>query len=364
MVYRFVISLLISLGFCSAATSAYVQTSPTPTAFDVVSTNWAAGDDVSLQVPIGFTFNFNGTNYTSVFMGSNGILTFTAGTSTYVNTVLTDASTSPADLIAPYWEDLYVPGGGTITYGTIGAAPNRKFVVSWNAVQVYSAATITCTFQVVLGEDQSIRFRYSASSVGCNGAGGAGSNGATIGVRESLSSMSQYSYNTAFTAPLELLYNRTSVINFQKTATLICDPINGVTNPKSIPGAITRWTLTVRNSGSASATLGPVLDALSANTTFDPNLVAGASAAACKSASPGVPQSATGRGFQISLTGGTRTGFPKFLTSSSDADGATFTGPSTVSLDFSTALPAATGYTAGELKAGEAVTIYFNTVVN
>ena len=68
----------------------------------------------------------------------------------------------------------------------------------------------------------------------------------------------------------------TATLSVAKTATLICDPFNGTTNPKNIPGAIVRWTITITNTGAASATLNTVTDAISATTTFDANLVTGA----------------------------------------------------------------------------------------
>ena len=155
------------------------------------------------------------------------------------------------------------------------------------------------------------------------------------------------------------------ILSVSKTVTLICDPLNGTTNPKNIPGSISRWTVTITNTGGASATLGQVADALSGSTTFDPNLVVGGSAATCTSTvPPGVPQGAAGTGFNISLAGSSRAGFPKFLTNAADGDGGTFTAPNSVLIDYSTALPAVAGYTAGELKAGESVIVYFNAVVN
>ena len=47
-----------------------------------------------------------------------------------------------------------------------------------------------------------------------------------------------------------------AALSVTKIATLICDPFNGMTNPKHIPGAIVRWTITITNTGAASATLG------------------------------------------------------------------------------------------------------------
>ena len=71
-----------------------------------------------------------------------------------------------------------------------------------------------------------------------------------------------------------------AALSVAKISTLICDPFNGTTNPKHIPGAIVRWTITITNTGAASASLSTVADAINALTTFDANLVTGAGGAA------------------------------------------------------------------------------------
>lgn len=159
-----------------------------------------------------------------------------------------------------------------------------------------------------------------------------------------------------------------AIISVSKTATLICDPFNGTTNPKNIPGAIVRWTITVSNGGTAgaSATLDQVTDALDPNTLHDPNLVlgTGAPAATTCSSATGTPESAAGRGFQIEYSvaralGGTG-GY--MTTSAADTDGASITGQN-VTIDFAEALPAGGTYADGELKAGESATVTFNVTI-
>ncbi|MGH6610268.1 MAG: hypothetical protein ACRECQ_08430 [Burkholderiaceae bacterium] len=155
-----------------------------------------------------------------------------------------------------------------------------------------------------------------------------------------------------------------SALTVTKVASLVCDPFNSVTNPKNIPGAIVRYTITIANTGAASATLSSITDAISASVTFDPNLVTGAGGAAgCVSAAPGVPENAAGRGFKLDVTGDTRAGFPKFYTTANDADGVELNGVN-VTVNFTTALAAEAGYLVGELKTGESVVVYFNVTVN
>ena len=359
--------LSIALGFSMAAAYSnaradYAQSIVAQTAFQTAPTTWTtATDDSQIQVPIGFGFVFNGTTYTQVFINSNGALSFSAGFNQWTNTTMPVPTPNPQDLILPFWDDLDPVGGagtGTISYGTIGTAPNRQFVASWNGVKRYNVTGSLCSFQVVLNEDQSIRYRYGNTNVSCD------TSSATIGVQENSALFIQRSVNAVVPLTQDVLYNRTSVISFQKNVTLICDPLNGPTGAKNIPLSMSRWTLKVKNTGLVSATLSTISDLLDARTVFDPNLVVGGSAATCQSTSPGVPQSAIGRGFKLSITGSTRTGYPKFLTNIADADGATFTAPNSVAIDFAAALPVAAGYTAGQLKPGEEVTIELNFTLN
>lgn len=153
-----------------------------------------------------------------------------------------------------------------------------------------------------------------------------------------------------------------AVIAVTKTVAPVCDPFNGNTFPKQIPGAYVKYTITIANSASGtSATLTTVTDTLNANVTFDPDLIAGTGAGT--NCATGVsPASALGSGFRMTTTS-TRTGFPKFLTSGNDGDGATHSAGA-VTIDFSAAMAAQAGYLAGELKPGESLTLEFQVRIN
>ena len=160
-----------------------------------------------------------------------------------------------------------------------------------------------------------------------------------------------------------------AILTVSKTQSIVCDPVNGTTNQHNIPKAVVRWTITISNAaGAGSANLATVTDGLDVfNTTIDPNLITGAGAlpASCDIAT-GTPENAAGRGFKMSVAGSARTGFPKFFTTTSSVDGADFVTPN-VNIDYAVAMPvdpAGAGYTAGELKGGESVTLYFNATIN
>ena len=85
-----------------------------------------ASDDCLTEVTIPFTFTYYGIGRTSLSVVSNGKIAF-PGTSDYVNGCFIEN-----DTIAAYWDDLYPPSGGSVRYQTLGAAPNRRFVVNWH----------------------------------------------------------------------------------------------------------------------------------------------------------------------------------------------------------------------------------------
>ena len=115
-------------------------------------------DDVQGPFPIGFTFQFYGNNYTDFYAGSNGWISFSSGQST--TTVATPIPDSvsisvPRNSIMLSWQDLNPATGGQVLYQTIGTAPNRKLVLTFDAVPYYST-TIPITCQVVLYEGNNV----------------------------------------------------------------------------------------------------------------------------------------------------------------------------------------------------------------
>jgi hypothetical protein len=172
----------------------------------------------------------------------------------------------------------------------------------------------------------------------------------------------------AKSSSLDALKVTTSTLTVSKTVVPVCDPFNGNVNPKNIPGSFVRYTITVANTGAASATLNTIGDTLTSLVTFDPNLITGAggagTAATTCSAASGTPTVAAGTGFQVTKTGGTRAGFPKNFTTTSSVDGVDLTGGNVIAANFATILPVEAGYTAGELKATESISVVFQVQIN
>ncbi|MEO0605442.1 MAG: vWA domain-containing protein, partial [Myxococcota bacterium] len=86
------------------------------------------GDEGTVNVPLGFSFDFYGIDYTSVFVGSNGTLNFEVPLSPPNNQCLSSPGQDRSIMV--WWDDLN-PAGGDVWTRTAGVAPNRRFEVQW-----------------------------------------------------------------------------------------------------------------------------------------------------------------------------------------------------------------------------------------
>jgi Ig-like domain CHU_C associated len=126
-------------------------------------------------IPLGFTFNYFGINFSTISAGTNGLLMFgtppgygTAagqlGQFAFVNTVVAPATTpevfpnpgNPGNVIALMAADGYAAqnASGSIKYWTEGVAPNRIFVIEYKNHNFYSnnpAYTAQCKLYETTG---------------------------------------------------------------------------------------------------------------------------------------------------------------------------------------------------------------------
>lgn len=116
----------------------------------------AADDRVQTGVPIGFPFKFYGVTHTTVNVCTNGWLSFTETDSAYSNQPLPNAgSRVPANLVAPFWDDMDLRSAGAIYTHSDGS----RFVVSWVGVPHYTSGG-PYTFQAILYPSGRIVYQY------------------------------------------------------------------------------------------------------------------------------------------------------------------------------------------------------------
>jgi hypothetical protein len=114
-------------------------------------------DSESGAKPIGFTFNYFCTPYTSFYISSNGFIEFSITGSGCCAGQSLPNFTTPNNLIALCWTDLN-PGNNPalITYTTLGTSPNRVCVISYNGVPYFSGGNGPIVGQIKLYETTNI----------------------------------------------------------------------------------------------------------------------------------------------------------------------------------------------------------------
>ena len=117
------------------------------------------------NIPLGFTFNLFGTNYSSVNVGTNGVLQFgnyngsTAGGLGDYNIGALPNVVDPLAAIFASAGDLQIGQAfvgqigfnGSLRYWTAGAAPNRRFILDYQGFR-YGNAAQNVKFQVIIYE--------------------------------------------------------------------------------------------------------------------------------------------------------------------------------------------------------------------
>lgn len=167
----------------------YTPTRTTGITYNSISTTgvsfigWRNGTDIddnrSGLTPIGFTFYYLGTPYTTFNISTNGFIDLSSSTATgsgtgaygYVNTQFSATGGTLLSL-APLYDDLTAPlAGGSVAsnfkYLTTGSAPNRVLTVEWIDMDFYGNATPSLNYQVKLYEATGvIQFIYGSMVAG------------------------------------------------------------------------------------------------------------------------------------------------------------------------------------------------------
>lgn len=91
------------------------------------------------NIPVGFNFNFFGTSYNAITVGTNGTLFFGGGNVADFTFTTLPSAAEPFNMVAVLAMDNDLAGatGGTIKYWTDGYAPNRRFIVDYSNVKEF-----------------------------------------------------------------------------------------------------------------------------------------------------------------------------------------------------------------------------------
>jgi subtilase family serine protease len=120
---------LFAQGFTvTPRTQAYVPLAQIPGITGVTAVTFADPDeDYQGPIAIGFRCRFLGATYTELGISTNGWIGFgpVVRPPDYINRAIPNPA-DPNEAIFAWWDDLI---GGVASYGTVGAAPNRTFVI-------------------------------------------------------------------------------------------------------------------------------------------------------------------------------------------------------------------------------------------
>jgi len=111
-------------------------------------------DQTSTPVALGFDFPMYGTLFDSIRVCTNGWLSFTDSSTAYSNQPL-PTSAGPANMIAPFWDDLHPHTAGRVFFQNFG----NQAIVQWDAYERYSGAG-SYTFQAILDSSGAITLQY------------------------------------------------------------------------------------------------------------------------------------------------------------------------------------------------------------
>ena len=113
----------------SATTRPYVPVSNGIVPHLINSGNHEPADEGGATIPVGFTFKYNGKNYTQANVNANGYITLGTAPDGYYIFYVNNLKTGPfgtlyqRPLLAPLWDDLYLVDTANLVYKTTGFAP-------------------------------------------------------------------------------------------------------------------------------------------------------------------------------------------------------------------------------------------------
>ncbi len=129
-------------------------------------TNWTGGTDDGREEVLfnTFTFNYYGTDYTNLWVNTNGWAAFgeDPNTNSYSNTGFPNTFI-PNNIVAPWWDDLNAIYGDGIFYYEDEA--NDRFILQFS----HGSWSNTFHYQVVLYGDGTIHYNYNTAESGWSG---------------------------------------------------------------------------------------------------------------------------------------------------------------------------------------------------
>src|SRR5438094_1237914 len=166
-----------------ATMAALMACSPDDIGVDTPAFTTLTGDNAIAGVTLPFSVSIEGTSYSTVTSGTNGLIQFGTTTGAYPSANASLPSSSfPNPTLFWYWDDLQTSSPGDIRYGTVGTSPNRTFIMDFQGNTV--SGTNPVNAQVQIHETSNllnVKYRNptngnangQSATIGFQGAGGA-----------------------------------------------------------------------------------------------------------------------------------------------------------------------------------------------
>jgi hypothetical protein len=238
-------------------------------------------DAVTGQLPIGFTFVYDGTPYTLVTATSNGWLSFNPGATSqsgfilYDNLLDSNGNSSIKPLVAPLWDDL-TGTGGTAAYQLTGTAPNRVFTFEWLDWRRLGATGAQFSIQVKLFETTNVvQYRYRQEATTLTGATASIGLAGAVAATPNFLSLSDATANPTVSSTIENNMISTApptnqVYQFTPPVPSACPTPRNLTANVSGTSATVNWTITT-GGGSFTVIYGPTgFDPMTGGTSIGP----------------------------------------------------------------------------------------------
>ena len=243
----------------AASTTTYTPLPATATAVPAI----LADDAASGALPIGFSFVFDGTSYTSFRVSSNGFLSFNSAATSALGNNFSTGGTTERPLIAAYWDDMDGrDAAASAKYQLTGTGTTQVLTMEWLNWKHFGGTGPALSFQVKLYQTTNrveVIYRQEANlltnataSIGLAGVG-TGS-GSYLSVSDAVATPSTSSSTAndiiATTPPTGTVYA------FTPAAPTACPTPRNLAATVTATGATLNWT-TTGGGGTYTVVYGP-----------------------------------------------------------------------------------------------------------
>jgi subtilisin family serine protease len=211
---------------CSILTPAWVEASVE------ASKLLLTGDDALTSASLPFPFPFYGVSYSTVYVTTDGYLSFVPTSVAYFSNTNLPWTYEPNAAVYVFWDDLYMDASSSAQTEVIDQEPNRGFLIEWRNVGVLGDLTQRIDAEAVLYENGEIVVQYRNTDPQSTRERGSS---ATLGLENAAGTAAfQYSYNEA------VVFDGLAIRYAAPPFTGITGRVSDANDGMAVPGATVR----------------------------------------------------------------------------------------------------------------------------